>query len=76
MAPGSVLWELRGKSGMTTSCYLHRLTTARVAIVVTMGDNEIMREHFAVERDAVVHADFLRRDFSDQGWTETYRRDA
>ena len=57
---------------MVTSCYLHRRPGPRFAIAVTIGDNEAMREHFALEPDAVKHSQFLQRDFVSQGWMETF----
>ena len=69
--PSAILWEVRGRSGLVTSCYLHRLPGPRFAVNVTISDSEVMREHFAREPDAIQYAQLLQRDFASQGWTET-----
>ena len=71
----SVMWEVRGKSGMPATCRLHQLDVDRFSIDITIGTNEVMRETFGLEPDAIRHADFLRRDFVRSGWTETFHRD-
>jgi hypothetical protein len=71
----AVLWELRGKSGVSATCSLRELGGCRFAIEITIGPNEIMRETFKREPDALDHAKYLRRDFVGSGWTETFSRD-
>ena len=69
----SVLWEVRGKSGLVASCHLHRLVAARFALIVTVGDQEIARRQFTVERDAIAEAVLLEADFMRSGWAQWYR---
>ena len=64
-----ILWELRGKTGLVAVCYLRRIDGSRVTINISVGNDETIREHFDVERDAVIRAHALRRVI--KGWIDT-----
>jgi hypothetical protein len=70
-----ILWELRHKSGLIAVCYLRRIDGSRVAMNLSVENDETLREHFDVERDALIRAQALRRDFLRKGWTNTHSSD-
>jgi hypothetical protein len=69
----AVLWELRGRSGLINSCYLHQMPDASFVVSIVVGEQEIARQYFATEGDAVSQATLMRLEFVNKGWTETFR---
>ena len=75
MAPPSVLWELRGRTGTPVTCFLHPKVGNTYRLTVRMGDKVIFTDDFRVEADALAQSEVTFEDFVRDGWTEQYRRD-
>ena len=71
-----VLWELRGqKTGTLLSCQLMHQSDDRWRLTVTMGEVKFHSETFRHQGDAQSQADFLYRDFLEEGWIDVFKAD-
>ena len=75
LSSNDLLWEMRGRSGKPLICVLTITAPTVFEINLMMGESMLVAERFSDRADALAYGAFLLADFSEEGWTETYRRE-